>query len=91
MWDALQDLTLVVLIIAGIISLILELTVGEEKETGWIEGVAILVSVIIVVLVTAVNDLQKERQFQALQVNSMWNSIARFNRVPDCVRESSFL
>ncbi|GFX30496.1 plasma membrane calcium-transporting ATPase 3 [Trichonephila clavipes] len=38
-----------------------------ESEAGWIEGVAILVSVVIVVLVTAFNDYTKERQFRGLQ------------------------
>jgi hypothetical protein len=37
-----------------------------ESEAGWIEGAAILVSVIIVVLVTAFNDYTKERQFRGL-------------------------
>lgn len=32
----------------------------------WVEGVAILVAVIIVVLVGSVNDFQKERQFRKL-------------------------
>ncbi|KAK6634523.1 Plasma membrane calcium-transporting ATPase 2 [Polyplax serrata] len=38
-----------------------------ETETGWIEGLAILISVIVVVIVTAFNDYQKERQFRGLQ------------------------
>ena len=36
----------------------------EESDHGWIEGAAILVSVIIVVLVTAFNDYTKEKQFR---------------------------
>ena len=41
---------------------------GEgEAEAGWIEGAAILFSVIIVVLVTAFNDWSKEKQFRGLQ------------------------
>lgn len=39
----------------------------EEGQHGWIEGLAILISVIVVVLVTAFNDYTKERQFQGLQ------------------------
>ena len=39
----------------------------DESEAGWIEGAAILVSVIIVVLVTAFNDYTKERQFRGEQ------------------------
>lgn len=39
----------------------------EEDHHGWIEGLAILISVIVVVLVTAFNDYSKERQFRGLQ------------------------
>lgn len=84
-WEALQDVTLIILEIAAIISLVLsfyrppggdnevcgQTTSGpeedEEAETGWIEGAAILTSVIIVVLVTAFNDWSKEKQFRGLQ------------------------
>jgi Ca2+ transporting ATPase len=33
----------------------------------WIEGVAILAAVLVVVFVTAINDWRKERQFRGLQ------------------------
>lgn len=39
----------------------------EEDHHGWIEGLAILISVIVVVIVTAFNDYSKERQFRGLQ------------------------
>ncbi|KAJ7324279.1 hypothetical protein JRQ81_017299 [Phrynocephalus forsythii] len=39
----------------------------ESGEAGWIEGAAILLSVVCVVLVTAFNDWSKERQFRGLQ------------------------
>lgn len=39
----------------------------SESKAGWIEGVAILFAVIVVVLVTSFNDWQKERQFRGLQ------------------------
>ncbi len=38
-----------------------------EGEAGWIEGAAILVAVVVVVLVVAFNDWSKERQFRGLQ------------------------
>lgn len=37
---------------------------GDEREAGWIEGAAILLAVIVVVLVTALNDWSKEKQFR---------------------------
>jgi len=39
----------------------------DEAKHGWIEGLAILISVIVVVIVTAFNDYTKERQFRGLQ------------------------
>ncbi|XP_022533131.2 plasma membrane calcium-transporting ATPase 3b isoform X4 [Astyanax mexicanus] len=84
-WEALQDVTLIILEIAAIISLGLSFyqPPGEESEAcgnvsgggedegeaeaGWIEGAAILLSVICVVLVTAFNDWSKEKQFRGLQ------------------------
>ncbi|XP_065219562.1 plasma membrane calcium-transporting ATPase 2 isoform X3 [Planococcus citri] len=77
-WEALQDVTLIILEIAAVVSLVLSLykpadeTAGprpedEETKHGWIEGLAILISVIVVVFVTAFNDYTKERQFRGLQ------------------------
>ncbi|XP_063783714.1 plasma membrane calcium-transporting ATPase 1 isoform X3 [Pseudophryne corroboree] len=83
-WEALQDVTLIILEIAAIISLglsfyrppggnneLCEEASGaveeEEGEAGWIEGAAILLSVVCVVLVTAFNDWSKDKQFRGLQ------------------------
>nr|AAK11272.1 PMCA1bx [Aquarana catesbeiana] len=83
-WEALQDVTLIILEIAAIISLGLSFyrppgekndlcgeasgsAEEEEGEAGWIEGAAILLSVVCVVLVTAFNDWSKEKQFRGLQ------------------------
>ena len=57
---------MLILLVAGVISLVLGLTVESKDDAGWIEGAAILLAVAVVVLVTAVNDYQKERQFQEL-------------------------
>ena len=40
---------------------------GLEEKVGWIDGLAILVAVAVVVLVTAFNDWSKEKQFRGLQ------------------------
>lgn len=66
MWDAFQDVTIIILSIAGVISLILGLTVDHDPSTGWIEGATILVAVTLVTVVTAANDYKKEQQFRAL-------------------------
>ncbi|KAK0399874.1 hypothetical protein QR680_003254 [Steinernema hermaphroditum] len=105
-FDACRDPTLIILVIAGLVSLILSLaepgqqssnhvpanhtvssmiedmmnitamvvnstTNGEvddsNHDNAWIEGVAILLCVVVVVLVTAANDYSKERQFRSLK------------------------
>ncbi|CAF1627067.1 unnamed protein product [Didymodactylos carnosus] len=40
---------------------------SSEANLEWIEGVAILAAVLVVVFVTALNDWRKERQFRGLQ------------------------
>jgi P-type Ca2+ transporter type 2C len=71
-WIALQDHVLILLSIAAVISLALGLyqTFGSTHHEGakveWVEGVAIIVAISIVVIVGAANDWQKERQFQKL-------------------------
>ena len=67
MWDAVQDPTLIILIIAAIISLVFGLTLSKFSDLEWVEGIAILVSVVLVVFVASFNDYQKEKQFKALQ------------------------
>ncbi|KAL4093588.1 hypothetical protein PRIC1_011020 [Phytophthora ramorum] len=66
MWEAFQDVTIIVLTISGILSVILAITVGDHPDTGWIEGACIIFAVLVVTMVTAVNDYQKEAQFRAL-------------------------
>jgi Ca2+-transporting ATPase len=62
--EALKDPTLVMLCIAAAVSLVLGII--ENPATGWIEGCAILIAVVIVVIVGSGNDYQKERQFRKL-------------------------
>lgn len=52
--------------IAGILSLILDISFGDNPSIDWIEGTSILVAVLVVTVVTAINDYEKEKQFQAL-------------------------
>ncbi|CAK5042061.1 unnamed protein product [Meloidogyne enterolobii] len=93
-WEALQDVTLIILLIAAIISFCISFYTGNtsknnlnniktttiipdlnntskevinDEHAGRIEGVAILIAVIVVVLVTALNDWSKEKQFRGLQ------------------------
>lgn len=46
----------------------------SEHEAGWIEGVAILISVVVVVMVTALNDYSKERQFRGTKYRTSFDN-----------------
>lgn len=70
-WIALQDKILILLSAAAVVSLALGLYqtfAGTDPgaKLEWVEGVAIIVAIFIVVMVGAVNDWQKERQFMKL-------------------------
>ncbi|TDL19883.1 calcium-translocating P-type ATPase [Rickenella mellea] len=82
MWLALKDKVLVLLTIAAVVSLSLGLfqDFGQKRPTyscgngqtctqapvDWVEGVAIMAAVFIVVVVGSLNDWQKEKQFKVL-------------------------
>lgn len=69
MWLAYNDKVLIVLTVAAVIALALGLyqALGTpEGGVDWIEGVAIIVAIVVVVVVGALNDWQKERQFAKL-------------------------
>lgn len=73
MWITYNDKVLILLSIAAVISLGVGLyqTFGQKHEPGeanveWVEGVAIIVAIAIVVIVGSLNDYSKERQFAKL-------------------------
>ncbi|KAJ1965287.1 plasma membrane calcium, partial [Dimargaris xerosporica] len=71
-WEALQEKILILLTVAAVVSLALgiyEDVTGDdpnEPKVNWVEGFAIIVAIMIVVLAGSLNDYQKERQFQKL-------------------------
>lgn len=70
-WIAYNDKVLILLTAAAVISLALGIyqsvtAEGNEARVQWVEGVAIIVAILIVVIVGAANDWQKERQFVKL-------------------------
>ncbi|KAF2071510.1 hypothetical protein CYY_007171 [Polysphondylium violaceum] len=66
--DALSDHILILLIVAAAISIVLGSIkyTSHDPKTGWIDGVAILVAVVIVVSVTSFNDFRNQARFREL-------------------------
>lgn len=77
-WEAFNDKTMLLLTAAAVVSFVLGLyeTFTQPPEydpdghkiprVDWIEGIAIMLAVVVVVLVGAANDYQKEKQFLKL-------------------------
>jgi Ca2+-transporting ATPase len=82
MWITFNDKVLILLSIAAVVSLAVGLyqTFGGEHEPGtpkveWVEGVAIIVAIAIVVIVGSLNDYSKERQFAKLNKKKQDRSV----------------
>lgn len=64
-WEALQDLTLIILMVSAVVSI----GVGVATE-GWpkgmYDGLGIIVSILLVVMVTAISDYKQSLQFKEL-------------------------
>ncbi|XP_028790899.1 calcium-transporting ATPase 9, plasma membrane-type-like [Neltuma alba] len=65
LWDAWQDLTLIILIIAAVVSLALGIKT-EGLQEGWYDGGSIAFAVFLVIIVTATSDYRQSLQFQNL-------------------------
>ena len=75
-WDEFKELTMIVLTIAGIVSLVLGIITDTEGTgmwlsnivmgVGWVEGCSILLAVMICIFVAALNNYQKEKKFRSL-------------------------
>ncbi|KNA14961.1 hypothetical protein SOVF_102590 [Spinacia oleracea] len=64
-WNAFQDLTLIILLVCAALSLGFGIKLHGIKE-GWYEGGSIFLAVFLVVLVTAVSNIKQDRQFSKL-------------------------
>lgn len=64
-WEALHDLTLIILIVCAVVSIGVGLAT-EGWPKGTYDGLGILLSIILVVMVTAVSDYKQSLQFKEL-------------------------
>ncbi|KAH1194643.1 Calcium-transporting ATPase 4, plasma membrane-type [Glycine soja] len=64
-WDALQDLTLIILMVCAVVSIGIGIAT-EGWPKGTYDGVGIILSIFLVVIVTAVSDYKQSLQFRDL-------------------------
>ena len=86
-WVAFEDFLLRILLAAGIILLIIELSIVEKEDLklAWIEGFAILFAVALIVVVTASNNLSQDREFKRL------NDVAESGKVITILRNGQLM
>ncbi|KAL7753238.1 plasma membrane calcium [Sorochytrium milnesiophthora] len=82
MWEALQDRTLKILGVVAIVSIAVGVyqRYKTEEKNNWIEGVAILFTVLFVVAVNATNDYRKALQFRFLSAQKHATSLITVTR-----------
>ncbi|CAM0151384.1 unnamed protein product [Urochloa decumbens] len=64
-WDALQDMTLIILMVCALISAVVGLA-SEGFPKGMYDGLGIILSILLVVMVTAISDYRQSLQFKEL-------------------------
>ena len=64
-WVGMHDITMILLTFSAIISISLGVYT-EGWETGWFDGSAIIAAILVCLNVSAINDLQKDKQFRIL-------------------------
>ncbi|GAB9471863.1 hypothetical protein Gpo141_00009059 [Globisporangium polare] len=65
---AFKDPTNLVLVVVAVVSIALGVSVGVDPAKDWMEGTCVLAAVLVIALVSALTDAQKEKQFQTLNV-----------------------
>ena len=70
--EAADDAMVQILAVVGVASIILGLTVpnfntGQKDPSEWIEGIAILMAVAIIIIIGAINNYQKAKKFEEIE------------------------
>ncbi|XP_062203119.1 probable calcium-transporting ATPase 8, plasma membrane-type [Phragmites australis] len=64
-WDAFQDMTLIILMVCALLSAVVGLA-SEGWPKGMYDGLGIILSILLVVMVTAISDYRQSLQFKEL-------------------------
>ena len=78
---------MILLTVAAVISLSLGMyeALSGGSRVDWIEGVAICVTILLVTVVMAANDWQKERQFAQLSKHVSTDFLSSFSRLREWI------
>ena len=79
--ESLSELMIIILLSAAIIQIIIGLSIGNNKKTGWLDGASVLFAVFVVVSVESFTNWQKEKKFYEL--NNLKNAGTVFKTIRD--------
>ena len=79
--ESLSELMIIILLSAAIIQIIIGLSIGNNKKTGWLDGASVLFAVFVVVSVESFTNYQKEKKFYEL--NNLKNAGTLFKTIRD--------
>jgi Ca2+ transporting ATPase len=65
-WEAFGDLFLQILIGAALVQIVLGATVSDDPKKDWIDGLAIVLAIVVVVSVASITNYQKDKKFKEL-------------------------
>ena len=77
--ESLSELMIIILLTAAIIQIIIGVSIGNDKKTGWLDGASVLFAVFVVVSVESFTNWQKEKKFYEL--NNLKNAGTVFKTV----------
>ena len=61
--ESLSELMIIILLTAAIIQIIIGLSIGNDKKTGWLDGASVLFAVFVVVLLNHLQIGKKKENF----------------------------
>ena len=79
--ESLSELMIIILLTAAIIQIIIGISIGNDKKTGWLDGASVLFAVFVVVSVESFTNWQKEKKFYEL--NNLKNAGTVFKTIRD--------
>ncbi len=65
-WESFEDLMVRILIAAAIVQIVLGATLSDDPSKDWVDGLSIVVTLLVVILVRSITNWKKEHKFHEL-------------------------
>ncbi len=78
-WESFEDLMVRILIAAAIVQIVLGATLSDDPSKDWVDGLSIVVTLLVVILVRSITNWKKEHKFNEL--NDITNKVTTYKVV----------